>query len=303
MNVIKYRKIWALISAFMVLAGIVIVFIVKPSFGIDFTGGTLVEVKTNQSISIEDIRTQVKGIVEQKEVLVQESGQNQFIIRTKAQTEDDYKKFEDKIITSLPNSNILRHESIGATVGADLTRKAIIGIVIASVLIIMYLAYAFREVPRSVSSWTFGTIAIVALVHDLLFSFSIYTLVGKFAGYEIEGMTVVAALTILGFSVHDTIVVFDRIRENIIKNPQKTLEENADVSVNQTFARSLNTSMTVILVLIAMFLLGGSTIKPFILMLIFGIAVGTYSSIFVASPLLVLWYEMKAKRSAKTLKG
>jgi preprotein translocase subunit SecF len=297
MNVIKYRKLWAAISAFMVVAGIVIVFLIKPAFGIDFTGGTLVEVKANQSMAIEDVRTKVKEIVGQKEVLVQESGQNQFIIRTKAQTEEDYKKFEDQVNSSFPGVNILRHESIGATVGADLTRKAIIGIIVASLLIIMYLAYAFREVPRSVSSWAFGTIAIIALVHDLLFSFAVYTLVGKFAGYEIEGMIVVAALTILGFSVHDTIVVFDRIRENIIKNPQRSLEENADVSVNQTLARSLNTSMTVILVLISMFLLGGSTIKPFILMLIFGIAVGTYSSIFVASPLLVLWYEAKDKKS------
>lgn len=295
MNIIKYRKVWAIISLLMLLVGVVIVFVVKPSFGIDFTGGTLIEIKS-QNISITDVREKVKVVVGQKEVLVQESGQGQFIIRTKAQTEEDYKKFENQIKTTLPDVNILRHESIGATVGADLTRKAIIGIVIASALIIMYLAYAFRAVPRSVSSWAFGTIAIVALIHDLLFSFSVYTLVGKFAGYEIEGMIVVAALTILGFSVHDTIVVFDRVRENIIKNPNKTLMENADISVNQTFARSLNTSMTVILVLVSMFLLGGSTIKPFILMLIFGIGVGTYSSIFVAAPLLVMWYEMKDKK-------
>lgn len=297
MNIIKYRKVWAIISLLMLLVGVVIVFVVKPSFGIDFTGGTLIEIKS-QNVSITDVREKVKVVVGQKEVLVQESGQGQFIIRTKAQTEEDYKKFEDQIKTTLPDVNILRHESIGATVGADLTRKAIIGIVIASALIIMYLAYAFRAVPRSVSSWAFGTIAIVALIHDLLFSFSVYTLVGKFAGYEIEGMIVVAALTILGFSVHDTIVVFDRVRENIIKNPNKTLMENADISVNQTFARSLNTSMTVILVLVSMFLLGGSTIKPFILMLIFGIGVGTYSSIFVAAPLLVMWYEMKDKKKA-----
>ena len=118
---------------------------------------------------------------------------------------------------------------------------------------------------------------------------------GKFAGYEIEGMTVVAALTILGFSVHDTIVVFDRIRENMIKHPGLSISENANNSVNQTIARSLNTSLTVILVLVAMFLLGGATIKPFVLMMIVGIGVGTYSSIFVASPVLAWWYERKQK--------
>ena len=118
---------------------------------------------------------------------------------------------------------------------------------------------------------------------------------GKFAGYDIEGMTVVAALTILGFSVHDTIVVFDRIRENMIKHPGLSISENANNSVNQTIARSLNTSLTVILVLVAMFLLGGATIKPFVLMMIVGIGVGTYSSIFVASPVLAWWYERKQK--------
>jgi preprotein translocase subunit SecF len=130
-------------------------------------------------------------------------------------------------------------------------------------------------------------------VHDLIFSFGVYTLVGRFAGYEIEGMTVVAALTVLGFSVHDTIVVYDRVRENMIKHPQNSIAVNCNNAINQTIARSLNTSLTVILVLVAMLLLGGATIKPFILMLTLGIAVGTYSSVFIATPLLVWWYERK----------
>jgi preprotein translocase subunit SecF len=293
MNIIKYKMVWIWISIVMVVLGATIILVVKPSFGIDFTGGTLVELKTPNNIKIEDMRTKLKDVYQGKELLIQESGNNQFVLRAKIQSENDYKDLEGKLKNALPDSNILRHESIGASVGQNLTRRAIIGIVIASLLIIGYLAYAFRPVPRQVSSWSFGTIAIIALLHDLIFSFAVYTLVGKFAGYEIEGMTVVAALTILGFSVHDTIVVFDRIRENMIKHPGLPISENANNSVNQTIARSLNTSLTVILVLIAMFLLGGGTIKPFVLMMIVGIGVGTYSSIFVASPVLAWWYEKK----------
>lgn len=277
----------------MVVAGLGLIFIWKPTFGIDFTGGTLVELRNSQDIKIEDVRHKLSDAYSGKEVMIQESGKNQFVLRAQIQTESDYQDFEKKIKSALPDSNILRHESVGASVGQNLTRKAIIGIIVAAVLIIGYLAYAFRSVPRQVSSWSFGTIAIIALVHDLIFSFGVFTLVGKFAGYEIEGTIVVAALTILGFSVHDTIVVFDRIRENMIKHPSLSIAENANNSVNQTIARSLNTSLTVILVLVAMLLLGGGTIKPFVLMMLVGIAVGTYSSIFVASPVLAWWYEKK----------
>lgn len=277
----------------MVVAGVVIMIIVRPTFGIDFTGGTLVEIKSPNPISIDQARSKLKETFKDGEIVIQDSGENQFILRAKVQSESDYKQFENQLKSSIPDINILRHESIGASVGRDLTRKAIIGIIIASVLIIGYLAYAFRTVPRAFSSWSFGTIAVIALVHDLVFSFAVYTLIGKFAGYEIEGMIVVAALTVLGFSVHDTIVVYDRVRENMVKHPQNTIAVNCNNAINQTIARSLNTSLTVILVLVAMLLLGGATIKPFVLMLTLGIAVGTYSSIFIATPLLVWWYENK----------
>jgi preprotein translocase subunit SecF len=293
MDIIKYRKLWLVTSILMVIFGIVIMLIIKPTFGIDFTGGTLVEIKSSNLISIDQARSKLKETFKGEEIVIQDSGENQFILRSKVQSESDYKQFENQLKSSIPNINILRHESIGASVGQDLTRKAIIGIIIASVLIIGYLAYAFRTVPRAFSSWSFGTIAVVALVHDLVFSFAVYTLIGKFAGYEIEGMIVVAALTVLGFSVHDTIVVYDRVRENMVKHPQNTIAVNCNNAVNQTIARSLNTSLTVILVLVAMLLLGGATIKPFILMLTLGIAVRTYSSIFIATPLLVWWYEKK----------
>jgi len=290
MNIIKYRKFWLLFSLAMIVVAIPLLFIFKIPAGIDFTGGSLVEIKTNQPETVSNIREKVGKFHSAGDLVIQESGPNQFIIRTKSLEGDSYKKFETDLKASV-DSNILRHESIGATVGKNLTQKAITGVLVASILIIMYLAYSFRKVPRSVSSWTFGTVAILTLLHDLAVTTAIFFIIGKFSGYELDSLFVVAALTILGFSTHDTIVVFDRIRENMIKNPQKSFEQNANSSINQTLARSLNTSLAAILVLVAMLILGGSTIKPFVLMLALGIGIGTYSSIFVASPALVTWFE------------
>ncbi len=302
MNIIALRKFWIILSVSLAVAAILVIIFFRPSFGIDFTGGTLVEIKTADNVSVTDARTKIVDILGSREVVVQESGANQFIIRTKTLEGDGYNQFAGELDKTFAGVTVLQHQSIGSIVGADLTRKAIYAILIASVLIIIYLAYAFRAVPRSVSPWAFGSIAIGVLVHDLAVSSAVFCILARVLGFEIDSMIIVAILTILGFSVHDTIVIFDRVRENIIKNPQNSLANNANTSVNQTFARSLNTSLTVILVLVAMIILGGSTIQPFVIMLAIGIAIGTYSSIFIAAPTLVMWYEyLKRKReSSKT---
>jgi preprotein translocase subunit SecF len=282
----------------MVIVSIPLIILFRLPMGIDFTGGTLIEIKPKDQISVTDLRNRV-GETTEKTVQVQQSGDNQFILRVNISDNDQSKAFENKIKEKLPDSEIVRRENIGTTVSASTTTRAIYGLVLASILIIMYLAYAFRQVPRSVSSWTFGTIAILTLIHDLSSTFAIYCILGRILGYELDINALVAALTILGFSVHDTIVVFDRIRENIIKNPQKSFFQNANSSVNQTFARSLNTSLTAILVLVSMLILGGSTIKPFILILALGIGIGTYSSIFIAAPSLAMWFEYRNKNNKR----
>jgi preprotein translocase subunit SecF len=298
MKVIQFRKFWLILSLATFIAGIALAIIFRLPLGMDFTGGSLIEIKPKDTIEIQSMRRKITDFYEGA-TLVQNSGSNQFIIRNKITDEAKYKDFENKLKSALPDVNILRHESIGSSVGKDLTRKAIIGIAIAAVLIVIFIAYEFRQVPRTVSAWSFGSVAIITLFHDLATSLAVFFVVGKIAGYEIDSSVVVAVLTILGFSTHDTIVVFDRIRENIIKNPQKSLEQIANSSINQTIARSLNTSLTAILVLVSMLILGGQTIKPFIFLLTIGIAIGTYSSIFVASPLLVTWYLSQNKNSTK----
>lgn len=298
MRIIPYRKFWLVFSLATFVAGAILLVLFRMPLGMDFTGGSLIEIKPKEKVEIQALREKAASLAG-GETLVQNSAENQFIIRNKISDENNYKEFENKLKEAYPEVSILRHESTGSSVGKDLTRKAIIGIAIASALIILFIAYEFRKVPRTVSAWSFGTVAIITLFHDLATSLAIFFIVGKIAGYEIDSSTVVAVLTILGFSTHDTIVVFDRIRENVIKNPQKNLEELANSSINQTIARSLNTSLTAILVLMAMLILGGSTLKPFIFLLTVGIAIGTYSSIFVASPLLVTWYLNQNKSTQK----
>ncbi len=186
-----------------------------------------------------------------------------------------------------------RFDSVGPVVGKELTRNAFYQLILVSLGIVLYLAYAFRRVPRPVTSWRFGWSAIVALIHDLLVVLGVFSLLGHFKGVEIDSMFVTAMLTVLGFSVHDTIVVFDRIRENLKVYAGQSIEFVVNHSIAQTIVRSLNTSLTVLFVLLALLLFGGETIRWFVFALFIGVIVGTYSSIFIASPVLVLWQRWK----------
>jgi preprotein translocase subunit SecF len=165
-----------------------------------------------------------------------------------------------------------------------------------SIAIILYIAFVFRKVTRPVSSWQFGIAAIVALLHDLIVVLGVFSLLGRFANVEVDSMFVTAMLTVLGFSVHDTIIIFDRIRENLRIYAGQTIEFVVNHSISQTIVRSLNTSITVLLVLLALLLFGGDTIRYFVLALFIGIIVGTYSSIFVASPILTYWQEYRMRK-------
>jgi preprotein translocase subunit SecF len=165
-----------------------------------------------------------------------------------------------------------------------------------SIAIILYIAFVFRKVTRPVSSWQFGIAAIVALLHDLIVVLGVFSLLGRFANVEVDSMFVTAMLTVLGFSVHDTIIIFDRIRENLRIYAGQTMEFVVNHSISQTIVRSLNTSITVLLVLLALLLFGGDTIRYFVLALFIGIIVGTYSSIFVASPILTYWQEYRMRK-------
>ena len=296
--IIPKRKLSLGLSAILIIASLTCIAVWGLRFGIDFTGGTLIELHNEdaaQPIATNDLRASLTagGI---HVVSLQTTDTRSYLLRTQAMDEGEHQRFSLLLIEKYPvaeggSSRLteLRYESVGPTIGAEFRQKAFLTIGIALVAIILYIAYSFRKVSYPLASWKYGVCAVIALAHDITIPTGIYAALGYFYGWEVDLLFVTALLTILGFSVHDTIVVFDRIRENLIKSGGKNFDDVANDSVNQTLARSINTSLTTLLVLVALFIFGGDTTKHFTFVLILGIIFGTYSSIFVASPLLVIW--------------
>lgn len=263
--------------------------------GIDFSGGSLLEVEFSidrpQANEVRDALAEF----DLGEVKIQPAEQDSFILRFINVDEDMHQQILSSINSSFaPEGESViteqRFESIGPVIGEELKQKAWVAIFIAVIMIIAYIAYAFRKVSKPVASWKYGLAAIVALIHDILIVTGLFSILGHFTGAEVDSLFITALLTILGFSVHDTIVVFDRTRENLSKHYSSDFEEVVNDSVNQTISRSINTSFTTLLVLATLYFFGGATIANFVLALIAGVLIGTYSSVFVASPVVVTWH-------------
>lgn len=298
MNIIQRRRIWYIISLLLIVPGIAGLIFWRLPLGIDFKGGTLLDIQYQSSdVSKDKINVKLNEIGI-KNANIQAGTDNSYIIRTQPLDKDTTQKLTSALASAGEGYKLNRLDSVGPTVSQDLKKRAIIALIIASFAIIIYIAIAFRKVPKPASSWRFGVCAVFALTHDLIFVIGSFAILGHFFGYEINSLFITALLTIMGFSVHDTIVVFDRIRENLRKSPSLDFETNVNNSIIQTLNRSLNTSFTVLMVLLALFLLGGSSLREFMLALLLGIAIGTYSSIFNATPLLVSWQGRLTKRAA-----
>lgn len=278
------------------LASVVSLAVFGLKFGLDFTGGTLAEIEFSETRPSNDEIAKAIEILDLGSVNIQPSGERGAILRLKDIDEATHQKVVSTINEKWQMEE-KRFESIGPTIGAELKRKAIFAIILAAALIILYIAWAFRKVSWPVSSWKYGVCAILALIHDVTIPTGVFSLLGHYRGVEVDGLFITALLTILGFSVHDTIVVFDRVRENLKNAPKEKFEDTVNASVNQTIGRSINTSLTVLLVLSAIYFFGGETIKNFALVLILGVSFGTYSSIFIASPLLVSWHLFAQNRA------
>jgi len=294
-NIIGHRKVNYSISGTIIVASIVALFVYGLSFGIDFTGGSQIEIQATQGMSRENLQSLLKesnGL----DVSIKTSLQGSFLIETKPLTTDEHASAIETIQVAYPDARELSFSSIGPSVGNELKQKAIVATILVFLGIIAYVSWAFRKSSSlHVKSWTYGVAAIIALFHDLMFVIGVFVLMGHFLGTKVDSLFLTALLTVLGFSVHDTIVVFDRIRERLKIGEEKTFEEVVNVSVNQTMVRSIATSMTVIFVLLTLLLFGGESIRSFVIALLAGMLVGTYSSIFVASPLLVSWYKFRSK--------
>jgi preprotein translocase subunit SecF len=301
MFVIKHKNLFFALSAIFVVASIVAISMWGLRPGVDFTGGAIVEVSYASSTpSTEAISTALTA-AGFEDPLIRTAGENGYNIRMRPLAEGDNATIVSTLSALGSGMQVERVSSVGPTVGQELRKKTTIAIVLVVLMIILYIAFTFRKVAKPVSSWNYGLVAIITLLHDIIIPAGVFAVLGRFAGLEADTLFVVALLTILGVSVNDTIVVFDRIRENLRTNEEKNINQPFDEAVGksleQTYVRSFNTSFTIVLVLAVLFFLGGPTIHSFVLTLLVGQIAGTYSSIFIASPLLVVIGNRKLKKA------
>jgi len=296
LDVIGKKNLYFALSLIVVIPGLIALLLFGLNLSIDFTGGSRLTVSFPQKVE-KTTSEKIKNILvkENLKVSTVEISGKSILIRTSPINQEQNTKFISTLSKEFKTAKETQFETIGPTIGAETTANAIKAVLLASVLIILYITWSFRKVPKPASSLRFGVSAIVALIHDVLVVVGIFAILGHFFGVEIDSLFVTALLTVIGFSVHDTIVVFDRIRENLRKS-QGSFPQIVNDSILQTLDRSLNTSLTVLLVLFALLLFGGETIKWFVVALLIGVTSGTYSSIFNASPILVVWQEWSEKR-------
>jgi preprotein translocase subunit SecF len=277
----KYIWLYFILSGLVIIPGLVALvrFGLKPS--IDFAGGTLVELKFTKPV----VQSYLEKLIKTENITlasIQTTSQNTYLMRTKGEDAPKFTKLLDTMKKASVSADIVRSESVGPVVGQELLSKAIMAAIFALTVILCYVAYAFKN-------FRFGFAAILALIHDMLVILGSFALFGAFLGVEVDTLFVTAMLTTMAFSMHDTIVVFDRIREYKKRGSNLPFDQLCDLALTETMGRSLTNSMTIILMLIALVLMGGSTIRWFTIALLIGTISGTYSSDFIATPILILW--------------
>jgi preprotein translocase subunit SecF len=297
-NFVKYSPIYYIISGILIIASVACLSLFGLKFGIEFTGGSNMQIEflenrpTNEEIS--------KSVLDFKlgDVVIKPTGQKGVILQFKGIDEATHQQILAKI-NELSKSEEKSFQFIGPSVGQELKNKTQIAIVMVLLAITIYIAFAFRKVSKPVASWKYGITSLIALLHDILIPLGVFAVLGKLYNIEITIPIIAALLTVLGFSVHDTIVIFDRIRENILRKGMGQFKENINLSLNQTLGRSLSTVFSTLIPIFAMYFFGGETLKYFSLALIIGITSGAYSSIFIASPLLVTWRKWDERKFQK----
>lgn len=299
LDIVGKRKLWYLISLVAIVPGLISLLVYDLNLGIDFTGGTVWEFDAARPVQPSEIR-RVLADNGFPDAVVQIAGEKTVVIRMKELQEGSPVKaaiIED--FTALLGSydaNTEQFAAIGPSVGTAIRNRAVIAIGLAAIGVLLYIAFAFRNTEKPLH---YGVCAIIAMVHDIVFVLGVFSILGWVADVQIDALFVTAILTVMGFSVHDTIVVFDRIRENLARKVAPTFEETVNYSIVQTIVRSLNTSITVVLTLAALFLFGGESTRYFVLALLIGVIAGTYSSIFNASQVLVSWEQGEIQRLFK----
>ena len=298
MDIIGKKYLYFLISIIIIIPGLVSLILFGLNLSIDFTGGTRFSFLFPGKVKMAAKEKIRNGLIKQDiRISTIEISDRLVFVRTSPMNQGQNDKFIESIAKEFKGVKQTEFETIGPTVGKETTANAVKAIMLACVLIVLYITWAFRKVPKPVSSFRFGICTIIALIHDVLVVVGVFSILGHFFKIEIDSLFITAVLTIIGFSVHDTIVVFDRIRENLKRMIGSPFPTVVNDSILQTLSRSLNTSITTLLALVGILIFGGESIRWFVVALIVGITSGTYSSIFNAAPLLVVWHEWKEKRT------
>ncbi|MDD4466856.1 MAG: protein translocase subunit SecF [Candidatus Pacebacteria bacterium] len=285
--IIKYRAIYILFSSIAIIASVVVLFIFGIKPGIDFTGGSILEVEYKEERPANAQISEKLKELNLGNTVIQMAGEKEVLIRMGDINEETHQE----ILSLLGEESEVeekRFESIGPVIGKELKDKTKIVVILSLLSMIAYIAIAFNKIKKPISSWIYGIISVFALFHDSLISLAVFSVLGYLYGVEISIPVVTAFLAVLGYSINNTVVVFDRVRENLIRQ-KGTFEEVVTESIKQTFVRQINTSLTTLFVAFSIFFFGGETLKYFSLVLILGIFAGTYSSIFLVGPLLVFW--------------
>ncbi|MEN9621698.1 MAG: hypothetical protein RLZZ67_132 [Candidatus Parcubacteria bacterium] len=305
MFIVTYRKFFYTISGIILVAAIAALSLWGLKPGIDFKGGSIIEIEYASSTrpTTESFKPALDAL-NLGEYSVRETGTAGFIIRTAELSPEAH----NTVLAAISNNGTItisekRFDSVGPILGKEALEKSWMSIALVLIAIVIFITFAFRGVSKPVASWKYGLIAIVALIHDVVVPAGVFAVLGHFAGVEVDTLFVTALLVILGFSIHDTIVVFDRVRENLKHNFDGKLKKSFDVivgeSINQTFVRSINTSLTTLIAIFVLYLVGAEATKTFALALLVGILMGTYSSIFLGSPLLVSVFKWQEKKAGK----
>ena len=299
---LKYRKVYFFFSGILILGSLICLIAFGLKLGIDFTGGSSLEVEySEEKPSVEDIKNKLSEF-EFEDIHIQSADETGIILTIKEKniTENTKKEIIQKLgeLGTIKKTPEPKFESIDPTIGKEMKGKTRIVIFLSLLAILLYVAFAFRKVSRPLSSWQYGIATLIALFHDVLIPVGIFSILGKLFGTPVTIPIVTALLTVFGYSVNDTVVVFDRIRENLFRKIGKDYRETVNKSLNQTLTRSFHTSLTTLFILTALFFFGSQSLQSFSLVMIIGILAGTYSSIFLAAPILVSWLEWSERKIA-----
>lgn len=298
MSFTRLSRLLLPLSAVLVTASIIVFFVPGPQVSIEFTGGTLMEVEIPADKTQEDLQESLASFdATLSSANISKTKTESYFVRIPELNNEKHTGLIDHLNATLGTIKELQYTTIGPTVGASLKKRAFWALAAAGVAIVLYLAMAFRKIPREMSPWTFGISAIIALLHDVIITIGIFTLLSYVTTFQIDTLFITALLSIMGYSVSDTIVIFDRIRDNLfLEGKRSDFADLADKSLRQSFSRTINTGLGALIMLFALFFFGSESIRWFILALIIGTVIGTYSSYFIAAPLLVFWKQYSTKR-------